>query len=35
VAFPVCVSVNDIICNHCPLASEETVSFFYLSLVLL
>lgn len=27
VAFPVCVSVNDIICNHCPLASEETVSF--------
>lgn len=24
VAFPVCVSVNDVICNHCPLASEET-----------
>lgn len=23
VAFPVCVSVNDIICNHSPLASEE------------
>ena len=27
VAFPVCVSVNDVICNHSPLASEETVSF--------
>lgn len=26
VAFPVCVSVNEIICNRCPLASEETVS---------
>ena len=26
VAFPVCVSVNDVICNHSPLASEETVS---------
>ncbi|KAL3817050.1 hypothetical protein ACHAXA_000100 [Cyclostephanos tholiformis] len=24
VAFPVCVSVNDVICNRCPLASEET-----------
>jgi curved DNA binding protein len=24
VAFPVCISVNDIICNHSPLASEET-----------
>ena len=24
VAFPVCVSVNDIICNHSPLESEET-----------
>jgi len=23
VAFPVCVSVNDVICNHSPLASEE------------
>lgn len=23
VAFPVCVSVNDIICNHSPLSSEE------------
>jgi hypothetical protein len=33
VAFPVCVSVNDIICNHCPLASEETVSFVTPSLV--
>ena len=26
VAFPVCVSVNEVICNHSPLASEETVS---------
>jgi hypothetical protein len=26
VAFPVCVSVNDIICNLSPLASEELVS---------
>jgi len=23
VAFPVCISVNDVICNHSPLASEE------------
>lgn len=26
VAFPVCISVNDIVCNHSPLASEELVS---------
>ncbi|KAL7543924.1 hypothetical protein ACHAXR_013370 [Thalassiosira sp. AJA248-18] len=26
VAFPVCVSVNDVICNHSPLGSEELVS---------
>ena len=26
VAFPVCVSVNDVICNHSPLGSEEVVS---------
>ena len=26
VAFPVCISVNDIVCNHSPLATEETVS---------
>ena len=25
VAFPVCVSVNDIVCNHSPLPSEELV----------
>eukprot|EP00956_Cyclotella_meneghiniana_P015781 scaffold24523_cov46-Cyclotella_meneghiniana.AAC.2 len=25
VAFPVCVSVNDVICNHSPLASEEVI----------
>ena len=29
VAFPVCVSVNDVICNHSPLGSEEVVSFFF------
>mmetsp|Transcript_2354 Transcript_2354/g.2725 ORF Transcript_2354/g.2725 Transcript_2354/m.2725 type:complete len:399 (+) Transcript_2354:64-1260(+) len=23
VAFPVCISVNDVVCNHSPLASEE------------
>lgn len=28
VAFPVCISVNDIVCNHSPLATEETVSSF-------
>ena len=27
VAFPVCISVNDIVCNHSPLSSEELVSF--------
>jgi methionine aminopeptidase len=27
VAFPVCVSVNDVICNFSPLGSEELVSF--------
>ena len=26
VAFPVCISVNDVVCNHSPLASEELVS---------
>uniref|UniRef100_A0A7S1ZIC8 Peptidase M24 domain-containing protein n=2 Tax=Ditylum brightwellii TaxID=49249 RepID=A0A7S1ZIC8_9STRA len=26
VAFPVCISVNDVICNHSPLASEELPS---------
>lgn len=26
VAFPVCISVNDIVCNHSPLPTEETVS---------
>jgi len=25
VAFPICVSVNDVVCNHSPLATEETV----------
>ena len=28
VAFPVCISVNDIVCNHAPLeSSEERVSY--------
>lgn len=27
VAFPVCISVNDVICNNSPLDSEELVSF--------
>lgn len=26
IAFPVCVSVNDIVCNHSPLPTEEVVS---------
>ena len=26
VAFPVCISVNDVVCNHSPLSSEELVS---------
>jgi methionine aminopeptidase len=25
VAFPICISVNDVVCNHSPLATEETV----------
>ena len=28
VAFPVCISVNDVVCNHSPLPTEERVSFF-------
>mmetsp|Transcript_160 Transcript_160/g.164 ORF Transcript_160/g.164 Transcript_160/m.164 type:complete len:161 (+) Transcript_160:103-585(+) len=28
VAFPVCVSVNDIVCNHSPLKTEELVRDF-------
>lgn len=31
VAFPVCVSVNDVICNNSPLASQEMVSSGHLS----
>jgi hypothetical protein len=26
IAFPVCISVNDVVCNHSPLLSEEKVS---------
>jgi methionine aminopeptidase len=26
VAFPVCISVNDVVCNHSPLQTEERVS---------
>lgn len=29
VAFPVCVSINDVICNNCPLASDELVSRWF------
>ena len=29
VAFPVCISVNDVICNRSPLSSEELVSFLF------
>lgn len=25
IAFPVCISVNDVVCNHSPLLSEERV----------
>ena len=28
VSFPVCISVNEVICNHSPLPSEELVSSF-------
>ena len=34
VAFPVCISVNDVICNHSPLASEELVSLVAAALLL-
>ena len=30
IAFPVCVSVNDIVCNHSPLATEELVRHYML-----
>jgi methionine aminopeptidase len=29
VAFPVCISVNDVVCNHSPLPTEERVSTDY------
>jgi methionine aminopeptidase len=28
IAFPVCISVNDIVCNHSPLMSEDRVRLF-------
>ena len=28
-AFPVCISVNECICNNTPLLSEPQVSFFF------
>mmetsp|Transcript_49763 Transcript_49763/g.120629 ORF Transcript_49763/g.120629 Transcript_49763/m.120629 type:complete len:120 (+) Transcript_49763:213-572(+) len=31
VAFPVCISVNDMVCNFSPLETEETVSLFLFS----
>jgi len=30
VAFPVCISVNDIVCNHSPLPTDDSVSYIYL-----
>ena len=33
VAFPVCISVNDVICNRSPLSSEELVSFWFFFLL--
>lgn len=30
VSFPVCISVNDVVCNHSPIPTEERVSFFVL-----
>ena len=33
VAFPVCVSVNDVICNNSPLASQEMVSNGHMSVL--
>lgn len=29
VAFPICISVNDVVCNHSPLPTEETVGTLY------
>lgn len=28
IAFPVCISVNDVVCHHSPLLDEERVSHF-------
>jgi hypothetical protein len=34
VAFPVCISVNDIVCNHAPLeSSEEKVSYSFIAII--
>jgi methionine aminopeptidase len=30
VAFPVCISVNDVVCNHSPLPTEERVSHSFI-----
>lgn len=35
IAFPVCVSVNDIVCNHSPLDNEELVRHLNASMYLL
>jgi methionine aminopeptidase len=28
IAFPVCISVNDVVCHHSPLIDEERVRYF-------
>ena len=33
VAFPVCISVNDVVCNYSPLKTDETVSRFLFVIV--
>lgn len=35
VAFPVCISVNDVVCNFSPLPTDETVSTKFIPLYIL
>ncbi len=34
VAFPVCISVNDVVCNFSPLPTDETVSSLFVNVFL-
>ncbi|GAX12814.1 hypothetical protein FisN_15Hu293 [Fistulifera solaris] len=34
VAFPVCISVNDVVCNFSPLPTDETVSSLFVNVIL-